>query len=166
MAKRPLATPARELTPRQITFAKHLVTGATITEAARRAGYSEKNLAQSGHQVLKAVQLKMPELMVDAGLTAEVLIYKYLLPLLSATTKKCFHHNGKIIYSRAFPDYRTRVMALDMAFRLIGAYATGEPVSAANQGVKVIVMDGPRPLRPVVTNVQTPILPPPMPSKG
>jgi hypothetical protein len=32
MAKRGQATPFRELTPRQITFLKHPLTGATITE--------------------------------------------------------------------------------------------------------------------------------------
>jgi phage terminase small subunit len=40
MAKRPKATASKELTPRQIIFARHLLIGATITEAARRAGYS------------------------------------------------------------------------------------------------------------------------------
>jgi hypothetical protein len=32
-------------------------------DAARNAVYSGKNLAQSGHQALKAIRLRMPELM-------------------------------------------------------------------------------------------------------
>jgi phage terminase small subunit len=40
----------RQLTPRQVAFAEHLLESDTITEAARKAGYSDKNLSQSGHQ--------------------------------------------------------------------------------------------------------------------
>jgi len=59
MPKRsPKGAGGEELTPRQVTFARSLVNGTTITEAAKRAGYSEKNLAQSGHQALKAIRLE------------------------------------------------------------------------------------------------------------
>ena len=137
----------RQLTPRQVKFAHNLIGGSTLTEAARNAGYSGKNLAQSGHQALKAIRLSMPELLEEAGLTPRVLIEKYLVPMLSATTKKCFHHRGRFVYSRALPDYRTRVMALDMVFRLMGAYETSKSVTAPDAGVKVIVLDAPRPDR-------------------
>jgi phage terminase small subunit len=50
----------KQSTPRQMAFAKNLLSGATITAAARNAGYSEKNLAQSGHQALKAIRLNVP----------------------------------------------------------------------------------------------------------
>jgi hypothetical protein len=146
MAKCKQATPSRELTPRQITFTKHLLTGATITEAARRAGYSEKNLAQSGHQALQTIRLKRPELMARLELTPRVLIEKYLVPLLSATKTK-FFHKGKIIESRAVPDHHTRLMALDMVFRLMGAYASNESVTSARAGVKVVIVDVPGPQR-------------------
>jgi hypothetical protein len=149
----------RQLTPRQVKFAQYLLGGTTLTEAARNAGYSGKNLAQSGHQALKAIRLSMPELLEEAGLTSRVLIEKYLVPMLSATTKKCLHHKGRFVYSRALPDYRTRVMALDMVFNLMGAYETSKPVTAPDAGVKVIVLDAPRPPRPVVTTAQTPVLP-------
>jgi molybdenum-dependent DNA-binding transcriptional regulator ModE len=33
----------KRLTPRQVALTKNLLKGATITEAARNAGYSEKN---------------------------------------------------------------------------------------------------------------------------
>lgn len=70
MAKRSRAEQEnKQLTTRQVAFAENLVEGTTITEAARRAGYSGKNLAQSGYQALKTIRLKMPELMDDLGLT-------------------------------------------------------------------------------------------------
>ena len=147
MAKRPLATPARELTPRQITFTKHLLTGATITEAARKAGYSERNLAQSSHQALQTIRLKCPELMVRLELTPQVLIEKYLVPLLSATKTKFFLYKGKVIESRAFPDHHTRLLALDMVFRLMGAYAPNQSRQSPAKGVSGVrvVVDAPRP---------------------
>ena len=153
MAKRPLATPARELTPRQITFTKHLLTGATITEAARKAGYSERNLAQSGHQALQTIRLKCPELMVRLELTPQVLIEKYLVPLLSATKTKFFLYKGKVIESRAFPDHHTRLLALDMVFRLMGAYAPNQSRQSpakGESGVRFVVVDAPRPPCPPV----------------
>jgi Terminase small subunit len=125
VAKRPKATASKELTPRQIIFAKHFLTGATITEAARRAGYSKKNLAQSGHQALQTIRLKCPELMARLELTPSVLIEKYLVPLLSATKTKFFQYKGKIIESRAsrpsHPADGTR-----HGFELMGAYAPNQ----------------------------------------
>jgi len=142
MAKRKRATQTtKQLTPRQTVFAKSLVSGATLTDAARTAGYSGKNLAQSGYQALKTVQSKMPELMAEAGLTPPVIIEKYLVPLLSATIRKCFQYKGKVLYSRALPDWRTRAFALDMLFRLTGAYRTSESVAPAQTSVEIITID-------------------------
>jgi phage terminase small subunit len=62
----------RQLTPRQAIFTRSLLGGATITEAARNAGYSEKNLAQSGHQAFQVLRSKMPELMDEMELTAQM----------------------------------------------------------------------------------------------
>src|SRR5215467_2664287 len=113
MPTRQVARPTRkQLTPRQALFVGNLARGKTITEAARSAGYSGKNLAQSGYQVLKTVQARAPEVMVEAGLTPEVVIEKYLVPLLSATTRKVLLHKGKFMYSRPLPDWRTRAFAL------------------------------------------------------
>jgi hypothetical protein len=157
-----MANHRTELTPRQITFMKHLLTGATITEAARKAGYSEKNLAQSGHQALQTIRLKRPELMARLELTPSVLIEKYLVPLLSATTRKCLQHKGKFIYSRALPDWRTRAIALDMVLRMMGAYTPNQSrqsPTASEPGVKIFVVDAPRPPLSGTDNSNAPRLP-------
>jgi hypothetical protein len=138
------------LTTRQVALTKNLLSGTTITEAARRAGYSEKNLAQSGHQALKAIRLRMPELMDDAGLSERVLIEKYLVPLLSAKDTKYFQHRGKITDKRTVPDNDTRLRALETAFELRGSYPSTYREDPAQTGVKVIVVDVPRPQRGVV----------------
>src|SRR5260370_9156456 len=74
----------RQLTPRQVVLAKRLLDGAAITDGARDAGYSEKNLAQSGQQALKAIRLSMPELLDeigDAGRVRPLRLHELELPL-------------------------------------------------------------------------------------
>ena len=46
-------------------------------------------------------------------------------------------------------DNRARVDALDMAFRLLGMYAPTQVQQENKQPVKVIVLDVPRPKRPI-----------------
>jgi hypothetical protein len=147
MASRPNQgkTRAKTLTPRQTALTKNLLNGTTITEAARRAGYSRKNLAQSGHQALNAIRLRVPELMDELGLTERELIEKHLVPLLSAKTTKYFQNKGKVTDKRSVPDHDTRLQALDLSFKLRGAYTPKDPATEAQFGVKVIVIDIPRP---------------------
>ena len=135
----------RQLTPRQVALTNNLLSGATMTEAARRARYSDRNLAQSGHQALKAIRLRMPELMDDLGLTERALIEKHLVPLLSAKSTKYFQSKGKVTDKRSVPDNDTRLKALDLSFKLRGAYTPKDPAAEAQFGVKVIVVDVPRP---------------------
>ena len=93
----------------------------------------------------------------EAGLTPRVLIEKYLVPLLSATTAKLFQYKGKITDCVVVPDNHTRLLGLDMVFRLTGAYATRESTTAAGPGVKVIEIDVPRPDRTgLVTSTSSP----------
>jgi hypothetical protein len=105
------------------------------------AGYSEKNLAQSGHQAFETLRLRMPELMDEAGLTAQVLIEKYLVPLLSATTTKFCQYKGKFTDSITVPDNRTRLMAPDMVFKVGGAYTSNESPAVGEPGVRVVILD-------------------------
>jgi hypothetical protein len=49
--------------------------------------------------------------------------------------------------SRAFPDHHTRLPALDMVFRLMGAYAPNQSRQSpakGESGVRVVVGDAPR----------------------
>jgi hypothetical protein len=137
----------KQLTPRQMVLTKCLLDGATITDAARDAGYSEKNLAQSGHQALKAICLSMPEVLDEIGLTERALIEKHLVPLLFATTTRFFQYGGKVTGKRIVADNDARLRALDMALRLRGTFAAADLKLAEPTGVKVIIMDVPRPPR-------------------
>jgi hypothetical protein len=150
----------KQLTPRQIAFARNVVKGTTIIEAARKAGYSEKNLAQSGHQALKAIRLRAPELMDDLGLSLRVLIEKHLVPLLSATTIKHFQYKGKVKQVFKIPDNSARLRALNIALILLGAYATTDSKLNEPKGIEVIIVDVPRPDRSAI-NLYLPRLPSP-----
>jgi phage terminase small subunit len=70
MAKRSGVRGNKQLKPRQVAFVKNLVDGMTITEAARKAGYSRKCPGQAGYQALQNLKLKMPELLDRLGLSA------------------------------------------------------------------------------------------------
>jgi hypothetical protein len=127
----------------------------TAGDAAIAAGYSPNNARQSAHQALEGIRAKMADVMDRHGLTDDVLIDKYLRPLLRAKHTKFFAHEGIVKSSRQTTDNRTRVESLDMAFKLKGSYApkTQEEAQVTQSflGPTVIVLDMPRPKRPETT---------------
>lgn len=52
----------RTVTDKQKAFVKGLADGKNVRDAALAAGYSPKNPDQSGHQALKAIQKRAPEI--------------------------------------------------------------------------------------------------------
>jgi len=162
MAKRSIVRGNKQLKPRQVALVKNLMDGMTITEAARRAGYSRKCPGQAGYQALQNLKLKMPELLDRLGLSEVVLIEKHLKPLLSARTTKFFQHGGKVTGKRIVSDNEARLRALDIAFKLRGSFVQENPKPTEDTGVKVIIMDAPPPPRPVAS-AASPQLPSPDP---
>ena len=102
----------------------------------------------------------MPELMDEVGLTAQVLIEKYLVPLFDATTTKFCTYKGKIGDSVTVPDNHTQLRALDIALRLHGAYTSKKSADSAHPGMRVVVED-PLPQRPATENSPPLCLPAP-----
>jgi hypothetical protein len=80
--------------------------------------------------------------MDEMGLTDHLLIEKYLVPLLDAEETKFFNEGKKRIN---VPALGIRHTALDTAFRLRGSYAPRDPKEAEQFGIKVVVLDIPRP---------------------
>ena len=132
----------KKLTPRQHAFMKNLAKGASQKDAFIAAGYKAKHPDQGAHQALKQIQGKVPQIMDEMGLTDHLLIEKYLVPLLDAEETKFFNEGKKRIN---VPALGIRHTALDTAFKLRGSYAPRDPKEAEQFGVKVIVMDMPRP---------------------
>jgi hypothetical protein len=132
----------KKLTPRQHAFVKNLARGASQKDAFIAAGYKAKHPDQGAHQALKQIQGKVPQIMDQMGLTDHFLIEKYLVPLLEAEETKFFKEGSKRINVAALG---IRHNALDTAFKLRGSYAPRDPAEAAQFGVKVIILDMPRP---------------------
>jgi len=132
----------KKLTPRQHAFVKNLARGASQKDAFIAAGYKAKHPDQGAHQALKQIQGKVPQIMDQMGLTDHLLIEKYLVPLLDAEETKFFNEGKRRINVAALGIRHT---ALDTAFKLRGSYAPRDPKEAEQFGVKVIVMDMPRP---------------------
>jgi hypothetical protein len=149
-------------TPRQENFIKGVAAGKTMTQAAIDAGYSPENANQSGYQAMNALRGRMPQLLERHGIGEDVLIGKYLLPLLDAHETKFFPQGitmqvktvtkkgkerivDKLVYTVDVQSLGIRHAALRTAFELHGSYAPRDPKEAAQFGVKIIKIDVPRP---------------------
>jgi hypothetical protein len=140
----------KKLTPRQHAFVRNLAKGASQKDAFIAAGYKAKHPDQGAHQALKQIQGKVPQIMDQMGLTDHLLIEKYLVPLLEAQETK-FFKEGKVRINIAALGIRHQ--ALDTAFKLKGSYAPRDPAEAAQYGIRVVIMDMPRPPRQPIIDV-------------
>lgn len=131
-------------TIRAMKALKARASGATYKEAGIAAGYSPKNAAQSSYQAINQLRGRIPDLLEKKGLGEEVAIEKYLKPLLEAEETKFFNEGRKRINVAALA---IRLAAVRELFLLHGSYAPRDPKEAAQFGVKVVVMDLPRPPR-------------------
>ncbi len=134
----------KQLSPRQLKLIKERAKGKSYAQAAIAAGYPAKNARQSGYQAMQQIRGRVPDLMDKHGLTEDTLIDKYLRPLLEAEETKFFNEGKKRINVAALG---IRLGALRELFLLHGSYAPRDPKEAAQFGVKVVVMDLPRPPR-------------------
>ena len=154
-----------KLTLRQSRFAKAFMTAKTAKDAALAAGLSQKYPAQAAYQMLQQLQgKKIPEVMNALGFDMPNLIYKYLSKILDAKETKFAIEDGKFSDHVEVENLELTDRGLDKAFRLHGAYAPRDPKEAAQVGVKVIVVDVPRPTPGAITDDIRPgqpiILPP------
>ena len=84
MAPKKSGKKRNKATPRQMKLIEERAKGKSYSEAAIAAGYSEKNARQSGYQAMQQLRGRVPDLLDRHGLSEEVLIDKYLRPLLTA----------------------------------------------------------------------------------
>lgn len=159
--KRAKEGPHEQLTPREARLVQAFRDGAqNKKEAAITAGYSPKNASQSGAQALESIRRKTPEIMDQLGLSVPVLIEKHLTPLLHAEETKVYviqsheiREGKRVRVTKALrvkvPDNTTRRMGTRLALELQGAFPPADPKLAAQIGVKVVVVDIPRPKREV-----------------
>jgi hypothetical protein len=143
----------RKPNPRQQKFVRGLASGKTLTQAAKDAGYSEKNAAQSGYQALAHLRGRVPELLERHGLGEEVLIDKYLRPLLTAEETIFFQKDGKVKQQVNVAALGIRLSSLRTAFELHGSYAPKDPKEAAQYDVKIRIGSSRSPRRSTVSSL-------------
>jgi hypothetical protein len=132
-------------TARQQALVDNIPTSKTFAEAAIKAGYPAKNARQSAFQALQGMRGRVPDLMDQLGLSEQVLIDKHLRRHLNAKRTHYFQKDGKVRDSRKTDALEIQSKALDMAFQLQGSYAPRDPKEAEQFGIKVVVIDIPRP---------------------
>ena len=129
----------RHLTPRRVKFVTQLTLGNSLADAARKAGYSPKNAKESGYQALKQIQKAAPELLASHGLTDDVLIHDYLLPLMNADKTEFFPYtkNGqrKLLTVNVI-NWQAREDGLEKAMKIRGLYVK----EAENKGPQFSVI--------------------------
>lgn len=140
----------KPLTPKQREMTKHLLKGRSRVKSYQLAGYTGKDPHQGAQQVIEQVREKMPDLMDRLGLTDEVLLRKYLNPLLNAKETKFAQSEGRFTDEREVVAWGPRERGLEMAFKLKGSYAVAPAADTTNVGVQVIILNSPRPERPAL----------------
>lgn len=158
----PLPQPKKghKFSNRQKKLLQELPNSKTVTEAAIKAGYSPKTAGQGGHQAIKAMRGRIPDLMDRIGLSEEFLIERHLKRHLTKT--RTVFVREEVIQKRAtgtgksrrveeivrhkvkkytLEDNQVQLRAMEQAFLLHGSYAPRDPKEAAQFGVKVVVMN-------------------------
>jgi len=122
------------LNPRRTKLIRLMAQGKNLSEAGKEAGYSCR---QAASNALRQVRVKMPGVLDKAGLTDDVLVSKYLQPLMNAKKTLFFQHRGIVLDKRRVADLGIRLSALDTAFKLKGSYA---PVGIEHDGTILHVL--------------------------
>ena len=133
----------RYLTPRRVKFVKQLVLGKSLTDAAKAAGYSKDYPGQAGSQALEQIRKTAPELLARHGLSDEVLIEKYLKPLMDAEKTEFFPYTRRSqrkLLTVNVVDWRARDAGLEKAMKIRGLYVK----EAENTGPQfsVVIING------------------------
>jgi phage terminase small subunit len=111
-----------KLTIRQRKLIEELPRSKSVTEAARRAGYSAKHAGQAGHLALQRIAEKAPELLDDIETSLRELIEKNIKPGLTATKTIRIKYRGKVTTEFVEPDWATQLEMLKLCLRIHGAY--------------------------------------------
>ena len=152
-AKKPSGKKRNKPTPRQMKLVEERAKGKSYSEAAIAAGYSGKNALQSGYQAMQQLRGRVPDLLDRHGLSEEVLIDKYLRPLLTAKETIFFQKDGKVKRQVNVAALGIRLSSLRTAFELHGGHAPKDLKEAAQYGVKMRIGSSRSPRRSTVSSL-------------
>jgi len=96
---------------------------------------------------MQGIRLRVPEMLDKAGYSVPAIIEKHLGPKLRAKELKLAQHEGKFTDERQVDAHGIQMQAIDTILKMHGAYAPKDPADTEQVGVKVIILDVPRPRR-------------------
>src|SRR5258708_3031839 len=108
----------RELTLKQARLVKELPSSDSVSEAGRKAGYSD---APTAHRALATIREKMPDVLDRHGLTADFAAQK-CLKLMDAKEKRFFDHQGIVLQTEEVEALDIQLRALDAWAKMYGAF--------------------------------------------
>ena len=114
------------------------------TKAAELAGYSQVAPGQSGHQVLKNIEVRseIERIMDEAGVTREMVAQVLRKGLQAKITRVFCPKEGELVYSDPLEDHATQVRTAEVVCKLRGDFpATKTMVDVqglGNLGIEII----------------------------
>jgi hypothetical protein len=113
---------SRELTLKQTKLVRALPTAKSVSEAGRKAGYSD---APTAHRALASIREKMPDVLERHGLTADFAAQK-CLKLMDAKETRFFAKDGMVMETREVEALDVQLRALDAWAKMFGAFREGK----------------------------------------
>jgi hypothetical protein len=108
----------RGLTLKQARLVKELPTADSVSDAGRKAGYSD---APTAHRALASIREKMPDVLDRHGLTADFAAQK-CLKLMDAKETRFFAKDGLVMETREVEALDVQLRALDAWAKMYGAF--------------------------------------------
>lgn len=123
----------KQLTFIEHKFFKHLLNGASPTDAAVLAFNTSTRLSASvrASQTLKKFSIKLPQLMEHMGLTDEKDVAD-LMRLRKAKKSQFYAHEGVVITTKRVDDHSTQTRALELTMKLKGYLDDAPKVNVEN----------------------------------
>ncbi|MEE9612553.1 MAG: terminase small subunit [Desulfatiglandales bacterium] len=141
MKKKP-AKKRKTFTLKQLKFIKHFIECGNATEAARRAGYSERTAKQIASENLTKpdFQEAIADLLKQHGLTDDMLVMK-ISEGTNAMETKFFQKDGEVRDSREVTAWDTRLRYIETALKLKGYLRQKVDIDATVRAHELIPVD-------------------------
>ena len=124
----------KKLNPRRAALLKEIAKGKTTSEAAKVAGYSHPNAANTA---LRQMRGELVQALEKRGWGPDQFVEKYLVPMLSAKKTLYASEHGIFTDSRDVEDNGARINAGEQYLKVIGGFA---PVNVELHGAVVHVL--------------------------
>lgn len=129
-----------KLTLKQRKFWKCYCETHSLTKSAEYCGSKGKDTASLsviGYQILKSLQLSLPEMLEAEGLTDKLMAEKTLEGL-NADRVQLASYEGKFLDEKHFSDYPTRAKYLELLGRMKGAFVDRTELTGKDGGDLVL----------------------------